>query len=375
MSSSNEDWPAVCRIVWLGGGLVAVNEPGALVNIEAGINGPICHEFQLPTFSSMYTQLVQYGFSVIGATHVVDAEANGIRPPEFRAWSAGVPVWRLSSVQQKWSDVSHAASAKNDMAMMDVASRISTELAYCEMRLLNLAEAYGAQLGIKARNRELEEFARFEDMNSSRVYLAIHALFWEQAALRDYLAEFAAKFLYGFGDVTSFAKLVGRLPKSQWKNDEIAVELVSAGNDDQTGWLATFSKYRDLFTHRAPMAEAAGIPFATQDQMTVAGGRRVPQLYYPLPGDVRELLSRRRSSGVLYKDMEEFIATARHIPKRETEPDALSYLHATLGQFALLAERLIQRSPIEPEMVHLTDADIVGPVKIVWPSNSSSPRN
>ncbi|MBX9849762.1 MAG: hypothetical protein K2X64_10745 [Rhodocyclaceae bacterium] len=365
MSSPNNDWPAVCRIVWLGGGLVAVNELDARVNIEAGINGPVCHEFQLPTFASIYTMLAYQGFSVIGTTHVVDMdEARGIRPPKFRACSTGDNVFRLSSVQQKWREVSHAAIQRNEMAVMDIASRISSELTYCEMRLLNLAEAYGAQLGNKANNREVKEFVRFKDMNSSRVYLAIHALFWEQAVLRDYLAEFAAKFLYGFDKVTSFKNLLKRIEKSKWKNDEIAIELIRAGRDDHTGWLATFSEYRNLFTHRVPMAQAAGVAYATLDQMIIVDGKAVPQLYYPLPGDVREL-SKRRSSGEFYKNMEEFIAISRKTPRRETEPDALSYLHATLSQLGLLAECLIQRSPIAPEEIHITETDVVDQIQVL----------
>lgn len=367
MSSSNNDWPAVCRIVWLGGGLVAIHEPGALVNIEAGINGPICHELQLPTFASMYTMLAQQGFSVIGTTHVMDMEeARGSRPPEFRAWSAGTDVWRFSRIQQKWGEVSHAASQRNEMAVMDIASRISSEMNYCEIRLQNLAEAYSVQLGIKARNRELEEFVRFEDMNSSRVYLAIHALFWEQAVLRDYLAEFAAKFLYGFDEVTSLGGLLKRLSKAKLETDDIAIEFLNAGSIDHAGWLSLFSDYRDLFTHRAPMAQAAGVAFATQDQMAITGGKTVPQLYYPLPADVRDL-SKRRSCGALHKSMEEFIEISSAVPNRKSEPDALSYLHATLGQFALLAERLIQRSPIAPEIIHITEADVVGPLQASWP--------
>jgi hypothetical protein len=369
MSSQDKDWPSVCRIIWLSGGLVAINEPGAKVKIAAGINGPICHEFQLTTFASMYTMLGHHGFSIIGTTHVVDMdEANGIRPPEFRAWSDGIRVWHVSNVQQKWREVAHAASQKNEMVMMDMASRISSELSYCEMRLQQLAEAYGVQLGVKAKEGDIEEFVRFEDMHSSKIYLAIHALFWELAVLRDYMTEFSAKYLFGIDKVTSFGKkFLDQLANSKWKNDDVAIELLRAGHEGHGGWLATFSDYRNLFTHRAPMTQAAGIAFATQDQMAIWGGKSVPQLYYPLPGDVREL-SNRRASGVLFKDMEELIATSRKIPKRETEPDALSYLHDALGLMALLAERMVQRSPIAPEAIHLTEADIIGPLQVRWPS-------
>ena len=152
MTSPNKDWPHVCRIIWLSGGLVAVNEPGALVKIEVGINGPTCYEFQLSSYASLFHMLAQLGFSVMGATFVVDIdEARGIRPPEFRAWAGGAGAWRVSDLHQQWRQVAHAASKKNEMAVMDVASRIASELAYSEMRLQNLAEAYSAQLSGKTK--------------------------------------------------------------------------------------------------------------------------------------------------------------------------------------------------------------------------------
>lgn len=363
MTSSNKEWPHVCRIVWLSGGLVAINEPGALVKIEVGINGPTYHEFRLSSFGSLFQTLSQLGFSVMGATHVVDMdEANGIRSPEFRAWAGGAQTWRVSDMHQQWNQVAHVAAKKNEMALMDVASRISSELGYSEMRLQNLAEAYSAQLSGKAKQGALKEFERFQDTHSLRVYLAIHALFWELAVLRDYLAEFAAKFVFGFEKIDTFSGLLTKLPKCQ--NENLAMELLTAGKDDKTGWIAVFTAYRNLFTHSAPMEQAAGIAFATLDHMAFMGGIKIPQLYYPLPHDARDIKNR-RSSGVLYKNMDELVAISRKIPIRDTEPDALQYLHTTLVQMATLAEKLIQRSHIAPEIIHFTDADIVGSVQII----------
>jgi hypothetical protein len=366
MAESEKNWPHVCRIIWLSGGVIAVNEPGASVKIEAGINGSVLYELQLPTYASIFDILAQFGFPAIGATFIVDMdELQGIRPPQFRALIAGQRTWRVFELHQKWRQVAHAASQKNEMALMDVTSRITSELRYCEIRLLNLTEAYGAQLAGKAKQGAINGSETFKDLNSLQVYLAIHALFWELAVLRDNLAEFAAQIVFGFDNVTTLTGLLKQLPASKWKDDELAKEILIAGSDAQAGWVAIFTAYRNLFTHNAPMEQAAGIAFAHLDQMVLKDGRTIPQLYYPLPREVNELL-KRRSKGVLYKNFDELIAASTNKrPVRETEPDALLYLHSILGKMTTLAELLIQRSPIVPEMIHITEEDVIGTVQIV----------
>lgn len=336
------------------------------MQIQAGINGPVLYEFQLQTYTSLIHMLAQKGFSAIGVTFIQDEdELKGIRPPEFRAWVGWQRSWRVWDSRQQWRQIAHAASQKNEMVLMDVASRIASELMYSEMRLLNLSEAYSTQLGGRAQQGVLKEFERFEDLNSPPIYLAIHALFWELAVLRDNLAEFAAKFLFGFDRISTFRGLLKSLPQSKCQSDDLAIELLTAGSD--AGWLARFTAYRNLFTHSAPMEQAAGIAFAVLDQISIADGRSAPQLYYALPSNIEEL-AKRRSGGALYENFDELIAASvGRKPMRETEPDALCYLHASLCQMTILAEQLIQRSPVAPEMIHLTDADIIGSIKIINP--------
>lgn len=326
MTLKNNDWPQVCRIVWLGGGIVAINKPGVSVQIQAGINGETLYDFQLSSYPSLFHILEQLGFTVIGATFIQDSdEMTGVRPPMYRAWAGS---YLVSDLHQQWRQIAHAAGSDNKMVLMDISSRIASELMYCEMRLLNLSEAYSTQLRGRSAQDLHKEFERFKDMNSSSVYLAIHALFWELAVLRDNLAEFSAKFLFSFEDISTFSKLLKKLPENKSQHSKLAVELLTAGNTD--GWLDTFSAYRNLFTHSAPMEHAAGIAFAIQDQMTTAEGLLVPQLYYALPSDIKSL-KKQRSGGPLYKDYDALIAaSSEKNPNRKTEPDALHYLHTSL---------------------------------------------
>ena len=367
MSEHDKEWPAVGRIAWLSGGLVAINEPGKSVKIEAGIGGPILFSYQLNNFGSFFSTLVAQGFSVIGATYITDVEeSQGIRTPEFRAYFANQPKWRAFEMHQQWGQVAHAASQRDKMALMDIASRIATELSYCESRLQSLSEAYAIQLGSKGRRGALNEEGGFQDSHSQRVYMSIHAMFWEIAVLRDYFAEFAAQFVFGIEKVTKFAKLVPALAGRGLDRDELAKMLLEAGDDAPPGWITIFSKYRNLFTHSAPMEEVANVAFAQLTQVSLPDGRKIPEIYYPLPSDVIEI-ARRRAAGWCHKSFEEFISDSIHRNRnlhRETEPDALSYLHAVFEKMVAIAEMLILRSPLEPEMIHLTEKDIVGEVKM-----------
>lgn len=246
MGENDNKWPSVVRIVWLGGGLVAISEPSKMVKIEAGINGPILFSFQLVSFGSLFGTLVAHGYSVIGATFITDVEeSQGIRTPGYRAYFNNQPKWRAFEVHQQWRNIAHAAARRDEMALMDIASRIATELAYCESRLQSLAEAYAIQLGSKALQGDVNEAGGFKDTNSQRVYMAIHAMFWEMAALRDYFAEFVSQFVFGIGKVTKFAKLLPKLARGVVVDDDLAMLLREAGSDNPPSWcISTWLKGR-----------------------------------------------------------------------------------------------------------------------------------
>jgi hypothetical protein len=367
MGENDNKWPSVVRMVWLSGGLVAISEPGKTVKIEAGINGPVLFSYQLDSFGSLFGTLVAHGYSVIGATYITDVEeSQGIRTPGFRAYFNNQSKWRAFEVHQQWRNLAHAAAQRDEMALMDIASRIATELAYCESRLQSLAEAYAIQLGSKARQGDVNEAGGFKDTNSQRVYMAIHAMFWEMAALRDYFAEFASQFVFGLGKVSKFSELKPKLSHVDMADDELAGILREAGNENPTGWLFLFSKYRNLFTHDVPMANVEEGAFAQLVHVRLAQGQAHPEIYYPLPSDV-QAISKRRKKGIHPQSFEDFINDSVHrnqTANREKDSDSLLYLHSIFEKMVAIAEMLIARSPREPEMMHLTERDIVGEVKV-----------
>ena len=93
-------------------------------------------------------------------------------------------------------------------------------------------------------------------------------------------------------------------------------------------------------------------------------GGRLPVLYRPLPANALELI-RTRPNGFPFSRFADWAtASAGHGPNRNKQPDALEYLHAATNRMAELAAKLIERSPVAPERLHLGPDDIIGPISV-----------
>ena len=355
--STVQAWPNTVRLVWITGGIVAVNEPGPDVEIDAGLGGRNICKFGVNSYPALFETLRAQGFSIIGATFIVSPEElEGIRPPEFRTATTEGRGWRVWDLRQQWSQIAFAASRHDEMRLLDVASRIASGLEHSETRVADLAAAYSLQLRGHLRGSEAKDYQAFKDLNSSAVYRAIHALFWELAVLRDTLAEFIAVFCLMLTGVTKLSTLLKRLKTS---TDPLADEILRISDTTAAGWLARFGSYRDCFTHSAPLEQAADIAFAIQDSRVLAHGLSIPQIYHALPRDVEELVGK-RAKGSLFSSFADLAAASMRRRDRTVEPDALEYLHACLNQLADLSAKLIARSPLPPESIRMNAQDIVG---------------
>jgi hypothetical protein len=358
------EWPIALRLVWLTGGLVAVNEPEEPdVQIKSNVMGRVFAAFTIPTYSALFSALKSLELRIIGTTFVTDEkQLVGFLAPEFRAagTAVGWPVW---DSRQQWRQVVFASSRKRQLHLMDVASRISAGLQYSEMRLYDLAASYSGQLHSRLHQDEVKPYQAFKDTNSPTVYKNIHALFWEMAVLRDALSEFIAVFCLGRNDATTLSGLLRSLNKIP-SNDSFADEVRRiADRTNSQGWLARFGSYRDCFTHSAPLDMISGSAFAIQDVLILKNATSVPQIYYPLPEDPDDLM-RNRARGVPFDPTTEIKAASSRKHSRAQEPDALEYLHGCLCQLTDLAARLIPRSPIAPVPIVFSKEDIVGEIKI-----------
>jgi hypothetical protein len=361
-------WPNAGRAVWLTGGIVAYNNPGPHVEICTGSGGRSIYGFKLGSYGSLFEELKRQEVAIIGATFVVqNDELAGLRPAEFRA-AGSLSGWSLWDVRKQWREISFAANKGNNMPLLDVSARLASGLEYSQSRLYDLVSAYAVQLGARSKKNDIVDYGRFKDLFSREVYKAIHALFWELAVLRDTMAEFVATFCLNRNGIRSLSGLLRDLKKAP-SADPIAKELLTISDGAGGGWLFRFTSFRNFFTHVAPMELAGGNAFTVQDVRRIKGQIQLPQIYYPLPGNIEDL-ARERSRVGFYPTVAALVEASQRRPIRAEDPDALEYLHASLDRFVELAKSLVARSPLPPSPIHLTAEDIIGEIK--WTPGSSN---
>lgn len=359
--TSHPKWPEARRILWLTGGVVAVNDPGPKVHLTAGLNGAPIQTFEIGSYSSLYESLQLQGFQIVGTTFVVDLHLpdKDRRRHEFRTFFKN-KGWLAWDVKHKWRRIAVTAGIAKNLPLMDVASRIASGITYTESRLSDLVHAYSFQLSTLLRYEGPQQYEAFKHYSSLEVYKGIHALFWEMAILRDTLAEFAARFCYSEPTILSM-KGLGTAIKKRALKDDIAEQVLRI-NQSPAGWLATFTAYRNCFTHLASLEQVEGTTFAVQDMRRLSASLSIPQVYYPLPGDI-EKLSAKRSRGFPFATLEEFREALSRRHDRNLEPDALEYLHSCVMRFAEFADKLVSRSPIPPKPIQIGPEDIIGEVQ------------
>lgn len=362
--SSATPWPMVKRIVWLGGSAVATNDrESEEVRLAAGLDGSEFAELGIQSFGHLFSVLQQAGFEIIGASFIGHPEeANGIWPPDFRGFFESSRAWRLSDVHTTWRQIAFAAGKVDAMGLMDVAARIASGFQSSELRLEQLVRSYSTQLRGRSLSGEIMGLSKFQDLYTRHVYLAIHGLFWEIAVLRDVLAEFASEYAFKLTRRQTFRGLIAAI-RDQKVDDNFARELLGA-SDLNNGWIERFTSYRNLFTHGAPMGQAAGVAFAIQDKRRLQNDLDVPQIYYPLPANARAI-NEQRSKGPLFNSFLEFATVGNGQPiSRDSRPDALNYLADVLKKFVEMGERLAAWSPLAPREMTIAASDLLGPVTI-----------
>lgn len=356
------EWPNTTRFVWITGGVSATSEAGhSDVIVHSGMRGPEICVFEIDSYPSIYTSLRLKGFDVIGVTFIDEFSKAYLRRPDFRVYALN-RGWMAWDTKQKWRQIAFGAGKTNQMDLMDLAARIAAGLTYSESRLGDLARAYSFQLGARLRQGGIKDYEVFEDFNSLDVFKSIHSLFWELAVLRDTLAQFAARYCFSQPAIRSMSRL-RRMLANPIIEDPIAKELLRATDEASGGWLAEFSTYRNCFTHLASLDQAEGHRFAVQDVQGFSASSKMPQIYYPLPNDIKALYAK-RSTGLPFNSLEELrvILSRRH--DRGKDPDALEYLHRCMIAFTELSLTLIHSSPLAPKPIRLGPEDMRSDVNL-----------
>lgn len=360
--------PNVCRVARLGGGLIAIHNPCALhADIATGLGAPVLGQVDVPSFPAFVHALESQGLRVIGVEFIQsEFELKAVQPPEWRAFCPG-RGWTVHEAISDWRERSYAASEGGDSEFADLAARIAFGLAAAQERVRQTALAYSAQLrGLQVQGR-LTSRAEFEDLFGIEVTLAIHAAFYDFGAIRDAIAEFLAVYVFKLDttdrswDMATLAqKLRGKLASDHLTNQLLQI---TSSRSNPPGWLYVMGEYRNLFMHVAPVQYARSTPSAVQEMESFGSLGLLPVLYHPLPVDPASLkrgrLEQLKQRGQFGDD-----ADIRHARNRAVEPDALEYLGDTLLMLADLSEQVSTHAPHQRMPIHLTDADIVGDIRI-----------
>lgn len=361
-----EAWPQVFRLAHLGGGMRASNPPGASIEFLPRLPGTP-RGFSLAQFNHLHAALMHGGLTLIGVDFISHRlEAIGAMPCDWR------PHWPqrgylAHDAETLWSQLATGAHDTDDYQLVDLCRRITFQIRAGSWRLHELSEAYHKELCGRIIDGEFKDGQKFESMNSFLIYLATHSFLTDMATLRDYLAEFMAKYVFMDFNAgrTHLRTLKGLrkniIPSALGKHPlaDVISNITDAG-----GWLKTLSTYRDLAVHYTPLASATRHPFLEQKLIKPSGGSAFPAIQFSLPGDP-EAVQKMRDTGGMSASVREWLresfAEGNVVAKG---PDALEYSHQALGMMALLASEVGGFAPIKPKMAHFGPHNMIGPLTV-----------
>ena len=369
MNTHTTDWPAA-RIVHLTGGCRAINVDGPPTEFQPRTLAGGKVQFRVHSYKTLYLDLKNNGLVPIGLDFYSSSlETTGHIPPDWRSYhpSNDTP-WPCQFEIDRASHIGHAAFRQKNARLWDIASRLSHQLRVSSWRLRQISEAYQDQLHARLNSKEFCLGSRFIDSYTWLAYLSIQAFLVDACVFRDYLAEFYASFvctdtaILERQTITAMGSLRKRVLEKTKIKDETTTELVRA--TEPGGWLHTLGAYRDLVVHCAPIASAETRLMALCSEIAIGTTASIPAITLPIPADPTKI-SKSRSSGTHFQDLEnEFLFFVRANRGDTPSSDGLIYCYTALGELARLTKLILDRSPIEPEIIHITNKDINGKITV-----------
>lgn len=369
MRTPHPEWLAA-RVVHLTGGCRAYNDFDPLLEFEPALASGQKVRMNIREYKSLYADLKRADLAAIGYDFITNSlEAKSLVPTNWRTfhpWPGS--VWPCQDEIDRWSHIGYAGSKANDPKLWDIARRVSHQLRVCAWRLRQISESYREQLHAKTAAGEFKAGVRFEDGFTWLSYLSIQAFLVDACVLRDYLAEFYAMYacperdLIGDLQITSMSGLKKRALDKLTTTNKVTDELKSATT--KGGWLHLLGAYRDLVVHCVPLARADSSLMALSSELTIPGAGSLPAVSLPLPDDP-SAISQSRASGqhlVSLKDELSFFVRANRGSAPST--DGLIYAYGCLDRLTKLVCDLGTHSPLQPEMPHITDANVIGEIKV-----------
>lgn len=355
-------------VIHIFGGIRAIYSESKNIRVHPDpLDGQIL-EIPSTSFHGIVNRVKALNLSVVGI-EVLDHkwEFDGLIPPKWRPFhERSKDPYILFGMRDKWSEIGHAAHKRQMGELWDLAARISYQIQTCVQRLYEVSKGYGTQLWSLSRRKRFKLGSRFDDARTQTVYLAIQALLIDACVLRDYLAEFAARYIYADTSraVTTLNGLRKYLSQKPELTDALSEELRQSTGEN--GWLNELADYRNLVVHSTPLATAKEHLLLLCEGQDLPTGVKLPSLCFPLPLNPGEIISA-RGDGNLFKDYSKMVQNFLGASDPQVQSkDALQYLHGVLEELANLSERFSTFSPVVPEIPILTDDDLVGPIQWHW---------
>ena len=224
------------------------------------------------------------------------------------------------------------------------------------MRLLDLSNLYLRNIASITKSGEnMSGKIISRGYYSDNLFSSIHAAFFEMATLRDYIAEYIAFVLYSDTKCDSLQKLYAKLCKKP-ASTPLEIEI-AAIYGQKTGWLWQFSERRNTLAHRMPYDRLSGGGNMHVKLNQIDSGDPIWLLHVPVPEPIA--ITHKDSFALPADIAAQFNDHVEATKKAAALPDTLESLFETFRYLIDLGNRLQLTFPYEPEMVTLTEDDII----------------
>lgn len=352
------------RIVHLLGGLRAVDARHGQVRIQVSLDKRIA-QFAATPYPNLYVALTSLGLHPIGVEFVQGGSYTGMVPQDWQCISPATG-FRTLAEQRAWQDVRTAAYTDKNAALADFASRAKSYLMLLPIRVFQLSDAYNRMLRLAG---SLKPEQLFDNVWQPHLDAAIHAYLADAASFRDLIAEGVWRYLLG-GDA-SVKTLASLLKRAKDNPNPLAQEIIAAGKPG--GWLKIFTDLRNDVIHVAPVGRSQALHFCQAREVRCGSGKII-SLHYPLLANdgsiyrVDEASLDFNDEGRARKRIDAFRSYCLD------SIDGLTYAWEVTARFVELLSSLRNYATFRQEGVTITDADIIGDVKIIRPFSVTRPE-
>lgn len=372
MSPKHDPTKNVARLIHLAGGVRALSNPGSNVVFTPPRTGVPESDIEYDDYKKLTQAVVDVvGIWPIGTEYYTRREqVEGFELPD---WVIFDPTNRLGHPTQgasnQWADLGNAAFEASDMVLFDLARRISFIAFSLAWRLRELSNAYERELTahLHANDGRISPGHLFATGNSYFIYMAAHTFLVEAGILRDYLAEFVAKyalstFVPADKTIRTMSGLIRVNVLTRAKGKDDLAKILADATDPTSGWLARIGQYRDLVVHSSPLQSASHGMWIAESSMTCTDGGFIASIHAPLPKEPLQL-AQERARGTAFTTPEDWIKETSGADIL-SNPDLLTFCAESVQALFGLALRCLDRAPFPPKTLQLGPDDLSGTIKV-----------